>query len=87
MMVYDEKRGMEMEMNLDRLMPGFHGIVTSVNTDELLRLRLRDFGLVNGTKVTVRYKSPDGGVTALELRGTVVALRTCELRKIRVRLI
>ena len=87
MMAYDRKRGMEMEMNLDRLMPGLHGIIVSVNTDELLRLRLRDFGLVNGTKVSVRYKSPDGGVTALELRGTVVALRTCELKKIRVRLI
>ena len=62
MMAYDGKRGMEMEMNLDRLMPGLHGVVVSVNTDELLRLRLRDFGLVNGTKVTTSGATvdPDG---------------------------
>lgn len=76
-----------MEMNLDRLLPGLRSVVTEIRVPEPLRCRLRDFGLVTGTEVSVRYRSPDGGVTALELRGTVIALRTSELKKIRVRLI
>ena len=76
-----------MEMNLDRLTPQMKGIVTQVGTAGKLKYRLRDFGLTEGTQVRVRYRSPDGGVTALELRGTVIALRTRELKKIRVRLV
>ena len=76
-----------MEITLDRLEPDIFCTVLEVRSPEPLRSRLRQFGLVAGTVVSVRYRSPDGGVTALELRGTVVALRTRELKKIRVRLL
>lgn len=76
-----------MQMDLDRLEPEQRGMVTQVGCGPKLKGRLRDFGLVEGTEVRVRYRSPDGGVTALELRGTVIALRTRELKKIRVRLL
>ena len=46
--------------------------------------RLRDFGLIPGTRVQCRYRSPGNHVTALEFRGTVVALRTGDLEKVRV---
>lgn len=49
-----------------------------------LQKRLRDFGLVPGTKVVCRYRSPGGFVTALEFRDTVIALRRCDLKKIQV---
>lgn len=73
-----------MDMELSRLLPGSRGRVTAVRCREVLRCRLRSFGLIPGTEIYVRYRSPGGGVTALELRGTVVALRTRELRGIRV---
>lgn len=76
-----------MEITLDRLEPDICCTVLEVRSPEPLRSRLRQFGLIPGTVVSVRYRSPDGGVTALELRGTVVALRTRELKKIRVRLL
>lgn len=76
-----------MEMSLERLEPGLRAEVIQITAPEPLRCRLRDFGLVPGTEVGVRYRSPDGGVTALQLRGTVVALRSRELKKIRVRII
>ena len=76
-----------MEMYLDRLEPGLRVVVTQIKSPEPLRCRLRDFGMIPGTELRICYRSPDGGVTALELRGTVIALRTCELKKIRVRLI
>ena len=76
-----------MEMNLDKLEHGLKAVVTQISAPEPLRSRLRAFGLIVGTVVCPCYRSPDGGVTALQLRGTVIALRTRELRKIRVRLL
>ena len=46
--------------------------------------RLKDFGLVPGTQVTIRYRSPDRGVVALEFRGTVVAMRTRDVKGVQV---
>ncbi|HIT33796.1 MAG TPA: ferrous iron transport protein A [Candidatus Faecousia intestinigallinarum] len=74
-----------METSLDAIRPGKQAVVIQVNTEEALRRRLRDFGLVPGTKVSCRYRSPWGDVTALSLRGSVLAMRTKDLRKIRVR--
>lgn len=76
-----------MEITLDKLPPGVPAVVTCVGVQEVLACRLRALGLVKGTKVFLRYCSPDGGVTALEFRGTVVALRTRELKKIRAQLL
>lgn len=74
-----------MEMSLDRLRPGDRAVVIEVCTDRALCCRLRDFGLVPGTAVSCRYRNPWGDVTAIELRGSVIALRTRDLQKIRVR--
>lgn len=74
-----------MEQSLASLRTGQRGILTGIRVSEPLRSRLRAFGFVEGTEVTVRYRSPYGGVTALALRGTVIALRTRDLRSIRVR--
>jgi Fe2+ transport system protein FeoA len=70
------------EVSLDRLCIGQQAVVTHIETDPALRCRLRCFGLVPGTQVCCRYRSPGGSVTALEFRGSVVALRTRDMRKI-----
>ena len=74
-----------MEMSLDRLRLGQQGVVTCIDTDMALQRRLRAFGLVPGTSVSCRYRTPDGSVTALELRGTVLALRRRDIHHIWVR--
>ena len=74
-----------METGLDRLRPGMTAVVLCVDTDPGLRRRLRDFGMIPGTRIRCRCRCPWGDVTALEFRGSVVALRTKDLRKIRVR--
>ena len=73
-----------MEITLDCLCPGMEGVVRDINTEDALRRRLAEFGLVPGTKVRCRYRSPDGGVTAIGLRGAALALRTGDLRRITV---
>lgn len=73
-----------MEMGLDRVRLGKWAVVRCVDTDAFFERRLTAFGLIPGTKVCCRYRSPGGGVTAVELRGAVIALRTADLKKIRV---
>ena len=74
-----------MDFPLAGLRPGMEAVVTKVCCREALRKRLADFGLVKGTAVSCCYRSPDGGVTALRLRGTTIAVRTADLRHIAVR--
>ncbi len=75
-----------METGLDVLRPGAKGVVIRVDAEPALKRRLQDFGLIPGTVVSCRYRCPWGHLTALEFRGSVLALRTRDLRKIRVRL-
>ena len=79
-----ENGGMVMEVSLDRLPQGIPAIVVHVGCKKELCCRLRDFGLVPGTEIITRYRRPDRGVTALEFRGTVIALRTRDLKGVRV---
>ena len=86
--VYDDVvsiGGIPVEMTLDCIRPGKRVVVVEVNTDAALKRRLKDFGLVPGISVCCRYRCPWGNLTALELRGSVLALRTRDLKKIRVR--
>lgn len=74
-----------MDTSLDCLRLGRTAVVTHIEVNAALGNRLRAFGLVPGTKVCCRYRSPCGSVTALEFRDTVVAMRTRDLCGIRVR--
>lgn len=69
---------------LSRLEPGQRATIEEIMIPEALERRLRDFGLVKGTGVVCRYVSPDKALAALELRGTVLALRRKDLTGIRV---
>lgn len=73
-----------METGLHCLRLNTPAVVTKIDAEAYFMDRLRDFGLVPGTQVVCRYRSPGGKVTALAFRGTVVALRTADMRKIRV---
>ena len=74
-----------MDLSLDRVCMGAWACVTGIDTAQPLRERLRDFGLVPGTRVRRKYASPGGDVMAIELRGSVLALRTRDCCRIRVR--
>ncbi len=73
-----------MILNFDQLVPGEWGQVVAIETDSVLQKRLKDFGLVLGTKVGIDYRSPKGDVAAVKLRGSVLALRRKDLQKIQV---
>ena len=72
-------------MGLDKLPLGVPGRITQMAEDIPLVRRLHQFGLVPGTEVCCRYRTPGKSVTAIEFRGTVVALRTRDMSAIRVK--
>jgi len=75
---------MPLEMGLDKLPLGIPGQVTQMAENMPLTQRLNQFGLVPGTRICCRYRTPGGSVTAVEFRGAVVALRTRDMAAIRV---
>ncbi len=50
-------------------------VVTEIGLPEAQTRRLAAFGLVPGSTVCWRYQSPDRTLTALEVCGTVLAMR------------
>lgn len=57
---------------LNQLKPGEEAVVTSISGENR---RLRDLGLIEGTKVKCVLKSPLGDPAAYKIRGAVVAIR------------
>lgn len=51
------------------------GVVCAFNTDDGMRRRLWDMGLVEGTAVRCLFRAPSGDPTAYAVRGAVLALR------------
>lgn len=68
-----------MEFMLCDIRPGVRAVVTEIPDSSPLKGRLREFGLIAGTEVYCRFLSPAGDLGALELRGTVIALRRADL--------
>jgi len=61
--------------NLSSLEEGGRAIVLDISSNDRMRRRLQDIGLIRGTAVTCVQKSPLGDPVAYLIRGAVVALR------------
>ena len=68
-----------METVLSDLRLNRWGTVAKVDGPEVFQKRLRAYGIIPGTRVCCRYRTPCGTVTALEARSGVVALRTRDM--------
>ena len=77
---------MDIWLSLDRLRAGQLGTVEKIGLTGPLGRRLTDLGLVEGTRVACRMTAPRGDPLAFELRGTVIALRASDARRILCRL-
>ena len=55
--------------------PGERGHVFSLSEESSISGRLRDLGLIKGTRVECVMKSPLGDPTAYLIRGALIALR------------
>lgn len=74
-----------MEIMLCDIRPGVRAVVTEISDENGLKSRLREFGMIPGTELRCRFLSPGGDLAALELRGTVIAVRRRDLKGIKTR--
>lgn len=71
-------------MTLDKLPVGKEAIITAVNGEGALRLRLLDMGLIPKTAVRVEKIAPLGDPIELRVRGYSLSLRKEDARNISV---
>ena len=71
-------------MTLYELPLGKECYIKSVNTDVDIKRRMLDMGLIAGTKVKCMYVAPFGEPKAYLVRGTILALRSDDTKKIKV---
>jgi ferrous iron transport protein A len=60
---------------LSELNQGKRALVIDIHSNESMRRRLQDLGLIKGTEVSCLQKSPLGDPVAYLIRGAVIALR------------
>lgn len=69
-------------MTLDQLSVGSSGVISKVNGEGALRLRLLDMGLIPKTPVKVQKKAPMGDPIEIQVRGYELTLRCEDARNI-----
>ncbi len=70
------KGSSENPVTLDQVPIGMMVWVTSVEvTDPLMRRRLQDLGIVNGTRVVCKQSTSKGAMKSFLVRGAVIAIR------------
>lgn len=70
------------EITLDKLCLGEKGIVKFLTSNGVIRRRMLDLGLVDGTIVEALQQSPSGDPVAYSIRGAVIALRSEDAVKV-----
>jgi len=76
---------MQTEKQLADLKEGESAYIKEINISGAMRRRLRDLGLITGTRVKCSFKSPCGDPVAYIIRGAVIALRSEDSRRISVK--
>ena len=71
-------------MNLNDIKPGQRARVLGLLSNDSMRRRLLDIGLVNDTLVECLGRSPGGDPSAFLIRGAVIAIRSEDCRGILV---
>ena len=73
-----------MNITLCELKIGETGVIVNMQTDNGLKKRLQDIGLIKGSEIKVLHSSPCGNPRAYLIKGCVIALRNCDAKKILV---
>lgn len=71
---------------LDQLKPGEEGIIERYEGAEDLHYRLKELGLVEGTRILVKRLAPLGDPMEIAVRGYRLSIRKTDAGKILIRL-
>lgn len=72
-------------MKLKNLEMNKVGKIEKLNTNDSIKRRLLDLGIIKGTKIIPVLKSPSGGSRAYEIRQTLIAIRDEDACKIQIK--
>ncbi|MBQ9298071.1 MAG: ferrous iron transport protein A [Clostridia bacterium] len=61
---------------------GLTAIIKEIACDNNIKQRILDLGIVKGTKIKPKFKSPSGNPIAYEVRGAIIAIRNDDAKKI-----
>ncbi len=75
-----------MEISLDRLKLNKSGYIIDIKTNENIKKRLIDLGMIKNTLIRPVLKSPSGNIRAYEVRGSVLSIRDIDANKIILKL-
>ncbi len=73
---------MNSSIPLTDLKEGQKGFVSHLLSNDSMRRRLQDLGIIYGTPIECLQKGPSGDPIAYKIRGAVIALRTEDANKI-----
>lgn len=73
---------MDTSQTLADMQEGSAAVVSSLLAEGGIRRRLRDIGLIEGTKVRCLNRGPSGDPVAYLIRGAVIALRREDSSKV-----
>ncbi|MBP3888595.1 MAG: ferrous iron transport protein A [Cellulosilyticum sp.] len=73
---------MKKHIPLTKLQEGQKGIVLDLQSQDAMRRRLQDLGVINGTAIECLQKGPNGDPVAYKIRGAIIALRSEDANKI-----
>ena len=58
--------------------------IKNINTDEIIKRRLYDMGIINGAKIKILYISPSNNIKAYLIRDTIISIRNKDAKMIEV---
>lgn len=76
---------MKNNISLDKINLNDKYLIDEVLLDEHTKKRIYDLGLIENTIIEAVYKSPFGDPIAYSVRGTIIAIRNNDAKKIIVR--
>lgn len=62
--------------SLNSIEPGERAVISEIKSNEGMRRRLLDIGMIPGTEVECVGRSPSGDPKAFLIRGAVIAIRS-----------
>lgn len=78
------EKGMNIFMNLSELQLNKKARILKINCKENIKRRLLDLGMVKNTEIKPVFISPSGDPKAFEVRGTLIAIREEDTKKIEI---
>ena len=75
---------MNIFMNLSELQLNKKARILKINCKENIKRRLLDLGMVKNTEIKPVFISPSGDPKAFEVRGTLIAIREEDTKKIEI---